>query len=377
MFFPLGLVVGVLAVSIWPVFALGWLSAMHGTWHAELQLQGFLLAFVLGFLLTAWPRFTLSSQATSAELWSIAALYAVNVVAAALEQRAVGHAAFFATMTALLLFMTRRFQQRKTNPPDEFIFVAVGVLVGWFATLIYVWNDLAPLPWGWEIAARRSLSEGMMLMLALGIGGKLAPMILGYASDASAKPLGLPRARGFDRRRAAIVAQALLLTVSIPLEYLGAPRSALMLRAVTACVALFTTIPIWRKSLGGGVLNALLRLSLWMMVLSPSAAALFPESRVELLHVLFIGGFGVLIVVVATRITLTHGNYSLIVERRSKVLVVSAAMLVAAMLLRGTAPMLPAFYVTMLGTAGALWMVGLLVWGYAFVTKAIWVNPSR
>ncbi len=377
LFFPLGVVVGVVAVGFWPAFALGWFSAVHGTWHAELQLQGFLFAFVLGFLLTAWPRFTMSSSASSMELWTIAGLYSVNVLASGFERRQLGHVAFFATISALLLFMSRRFQRRRSTPPDEFIFVAAGVMIGWIAALTYVWNDFAPLPWGWEIAARRALSEGMMLMLALGIGGKLGPMILGYTSDTKVTPLGLPQARGFDRHRVWLCALALTLAASFPLEYFGSARAGLVLRAAAACLALLTTMPLWRRPQPGSVLVVVLRFALWMMVLSPCAAALVPQYRLELLHALFIGGFGVLILVIATRITLSHGNFSLIVERRSKALVASAVLLIVAMLVRGTASFFPAYYVTMLGVAGIAWMTGLIVWGSAFGTKAIWLHPAR
>jgi hypothetical protein len=81
--------------------------------------------------------------------------------------------------------------------------------------------------------------------------------------------------------------------------------------------------------------------------------------------------------VIATRITLSHGNFSLIVERRSKALVASAVLLIVAMLVRGTASFFPEYYVSMLGLAGIAWMTGLIVWGAAFGTKAIWLHPAR
>jgi uncharacterized protein involved in response to NO len=217
----------------------------------------------------------------------------------------------------------------------------------------------------------------MMLMLALGIGGKLGPMILGYTSDTKVTPLGLPQARGFDRHRVWLCALALTLAASFPLEYLVSARAGLVLRAAAACLALLTTMPLWRRPQPGSVLVVVLRFALWMMVLSPCAAALLPQYRVELLHALFIGGFGVLILVIGTRITLSHGNFSLIAERRSKALVASALLLIVAMLVRGSASFFPTYYVTMLGVAGVAWMAGLIVWGAAFGTKAIWLHPAR
>src|SRR5207244_12233135 len=58
LFFPLGIVLGVAGVSIWPAYWLGLTPGFSGRAHAFVQADGFLYAFVAGFLLTAIPRFT-------------------------------------------------------------------------------------------------------------------------------------------------------------------------------------------------------------------------------------------------------------------------------------------------------------------------------
>lgn len=245
------------------------------------------------------------------------------------------------------------------------------------AALNPVWNDVARLPWGREIAARRMHSEGMVLMTALRISGKLDPMILGYVSNVTVTPLGSPAARGFDRRRARFWVLALALAASFSLEYLGSERARLASRAIGAGAAVVTTMPLWRQPQPRRVLVMVLRIAHWMMVFSPCAVASLPAYRLKLLHLRFIGGFGVLILVIGTRITLSHGNFSLVAEHRSKSLLASTLLLIVAVLVRATETFFPNPYVALLRVAGVAWLVGLVVWGAAFDTRAIWLHPAR
>src|SRR5215470_13904226 len=57
-FFPLGILLGTAGVSIWPLYYYGITQGYSGRAHAFVQTCGFLYAFMVGFLLTAIPRFT-------------------------------------------------------------------------------------------------------------------------------------------------------------------------------------------------------------------------------------------------------------------------------------------------------------------------------
>ena len=57
-FFPLGVLLGTAGVSIWLLYWLGLTAGYSGRAHAFVQIEGFLYAFIAGFLLTAIPRFT-------------------------------------------------------------------------------------------------------------------------------------------------------------------------------------------------------------------------------------------------------------------------------------------------------------------------------
>jgi len=73
-FFPLGIALAWIGIGHWVAYAAGWIGTYSCTAHGLVQIQGFLLAFALGFLLTAIPRRTASEPAS-----------AIGIVAAALR----------------------------------------------------------------------------------------------------------------------------------------------------------------------------------------------------------------------------------------------------------------------------------------------------
>jgi uncharacterized protein involved in response to NO len=79
---------------------------------------------------------------------------------------------------------------------------------------------------------------------------------------------------------------------------------------------------------------------------------------------MFIGGFTLLILAVATRVTLSHGGHELARERRSWPLRIGLAAGLLALLARVGAPFSPDLYFEHLAWAGLLWIAGNLFWGF-------------
>ena len=63
-FFPLGMLAGIWGVLMWPMFYAGWLKFYPGEAHTRMMIGGFMGAFVLGFLGTAFPRLAGNRSAT-------------------------------------------------------------------------------------------------------------------------------------------------------------------------------------------------------------------------------------------------------------------------------------------------------------------------
>jgi uncharacterized protein involved in response to NO len=53
LFFPIGLLLGIVGVALWPLYYAGFATTYPGTMHARLMVEGFMASFIIGFLGTA------------------------------------------------------------------------------------------------------------------------------------------------------------------------------------------------------------------------------------------------------------------------------------------------------------------------------------
>jgi uncharacterized protein involved in response to NO len=116
----------------------------------------------------------------------------------------------------------------------------------------------------------------------------------------------------------------------------------------------------------------------WLIVAAVWLVALLPRYRVDFLHVLFIGGFSLLILAVATRVTLSHGGHDPRREQRSWPLRLGLTCGLIALMARIGAPFAPATYFEHLAFAGVLWMAGILLWGVYLVRliRSVRLSPD-
>src|SRR5213593_2524576 len=113
LFFPLGILIGVMGVSIWPLYYFGIIEGYSCRAHAFVQTDGFLYAFIAGFLLTAIPRFT-GTQAPSRRIqYVLAAMLIVCAVAFEFHFFAIGNTVFVAVHVTLITLAVRRFRVRQ------------------------------------------------------------------------------------------------------------------------------------------------------------------------------------------------------------------------------------------------------------------------
>ena len=69
-FFPLGALLGVIGVSLWPLFYLGAID-YPGVAHSRMMIEGFMASFIFGFLGTAGPRITSAAPFSMAEVGTL------------------------------------------------------------------------------------------------------------------------------------------------------------------------------------------------------------------------------------------------------------------------------------------------------------------
>src|SRR4051794_40722882 len=75
-FFPMGVLIGISGVSLWPLYFLGIHRSFYpGVMHARLMIEGFAGGFILGFLGTALPRLLEVHPLSKRELFVLFGLY--------------------------------------------------------------------------------------------------------------------------------------------------------------------------------------------------------------------------------------------------------------------------------------------------------------
>src|SRR5262249_12353837 len=126
----------------------------------------------------------------------------------------------------------------------------------------------------------------------------------------------------------------LALVLALIGEY-GFGLSALaFVRAAAASTVVLSTVQPWRFPSAPTTLAWCVWTAHWLVVFAVWLVAIHPRYRVDFLHVLFIGGFTLLIVAVGTRVTLSHGGHSLAKEKASWPLRVALGTGLVAMLAR-------------------------------------------
>jgi len=357
-FFPLGLALGLAGVSVWPFYYFGVTEGYSGRTHAFVQICGFLYSFAVGFLLTAIPRFTGTKAPHRRIQYLLAAVIVIAVVGFETGVFTLGHASFLVAHLILITLVVRRFLRRKENPPATFPLVGAGLMTGGIAAVLNTAIAFGAIAPSWDPLAKRLLTEGMFLMLVLGIGGFLGPRLMGFTSFpqtgmANPKP---------GRMTVAYAAAGIVLLLSLIAEYGLEINPASFLTAALATTIMCVTVKPWLFPAVRTTLAWCVWISNLLTVIGVWIAAFAPAYRADFLHILFIS-FTLMTVAVGTRVVLSHGGYPLSRERRCWPIRIGLVTVLVAMLARLGAPFAPSTYFDHLAWAGILWVTGMLVWG--------------
>lgn len=356
--FPIGVVYGLIGALLWLAHAAGHL-AYPGPLHRAMMIQGFELSFVVGFLLTAIPGFMHAEKCHPVEL-AVATVTVLGFgVLALAHQLAAAEACFLLTLLLLAVAGLRRLGHGSQSPPVEFLFVGLGLvlgLAGGVATLADAagWRP-EPVP-GFGL---RMVSLGMVLSMVLGVGGLLVPTFTGVRQPLLIAHVGGPHERA--GRRVFYGSIAALFLLAFALESLGQRVAGAVVRAAAASPLLLMVWKLQRPPARHDLFSATLRGAGWCVFTGLWIAALAPRYTLAGYHVLFIGGFGLLTLGIATRVVVAHGGHGMEWERRVLTPWVAGA-LVLALAARFAGEFLPDDYFMLLGASGVLWSAGWLLW---------------
>lgn len=305
-FFRLGGVFGFLFLLVWSWYVAAAPESYPVFFHAHGIVSLFLGSFIVGFLLTAIPRFTGNPPATRG--WVGVQLILALVEMGCLLGGQYGSAALLSTVkfSVLIAFVARCLRNAKLPAPPTFVWVGFGLaagIVGTLGTALNEWGLLAP-----EFLAlgKNLFQRGFPVGLFMGVGGRLVPLLSGVRDCSRVQiqsSVGSPVGRILPHFVLAVLYFAGLFSEAL----LGGNWEAWGLIAQAAAVGgeLVFFWDMWkfpmRHARGIG-----LWASSWALFVGHALAAMNPAYKVHLLHIAFVVGLFGGTLVVASHVIVMH-----------------------------------------------------------------------
>jgi uncharacterized protein involved in response to NO len=356
-FFPLGTALAWIGVGHWLAYWLGWINSYSCQAHGVVQIQGFLLAFALGFLLTALPRRTESAPPPLVGLAVAAVALVVTTVAAFAERWWVAAGGTVAIVAGVITFAVGRFVSAAAGrrPPAAFVLLPMGLACAVAGALLVAWGSSGGPPLG--LAAGRLLVEqAFFFCLVMGTGALVLPLMGGATPppDLGSSPAVTRAALGYAAAGLAVIA-------TVVAEAAGSERLAPIARGLVVGLVLARGAGVFGRLDRPGWNRRVARLAAGLVPVGPILAGLLPDFRVAALHVTFMGGFGLLAFAVGTHVTASHLEMPDVRDGRAPVVATVASAVLVAMAGRviadGTAT-----YFEHLASAAAVWIAGTAIW---------------
>ena len=122
-FFPAGVVAGIIGVALWPLHFLGVVSYYPGQAHVRLMAYGFFGAFIFGFLGTALPRMLSARPLGFRNVMMLAGFYSWVVGTFSFGKILWGDVLLLVLLLFFLGLVVTRADSRKDTPPPGFVLV--------------------------------------------------------------------------------------------------------------------------------------------------------------------------------------------------------------------------------------------------------------
>lgn len=362
--FPLGILFGLTGVLVWPAYRWGLIETYPLLIHLRLMIECFLASYVMGFLGTAFPRLIEAPKVRGFEV----SAYATGLLATCGFHLASlhlwGDLLFLSTLGGFLFGLARRARVRKDLPPPGFALVILGPLCALLGTLCLLAVGLWPngsAAYGFHQAGRLLLYQGFLLFPIMGVGAFLLPRFFDLPNKQSLPESLTPSPEWWSRARFALLCGGLVL-FSFGLEFFSYLSTAYVLRAAAVLLYFWREVPIHKAKFSQGTLPRVLRIALFSIPLGYLAMAALPARQVTLLHVVFITGFALLTLTVATRVIFGHGGRAEDFKSKLWSMRSLAALMVLAMATRISADWMPELRFNHYAYAALAWTLGVLIW---------------
>jgi uncharacterized protein involved in response to NO len=375
LFFPAGVVAGLVGVSLWPLHLLGLKQFYPGASHARIMVFGFFAAFIFGFLGTAMPRMLSTRPFRRFEILPLFIAHITMVVAFAFDRLLLGDLLFLVLLTGFIACLVPRLKQRQDTPPPGFVLVGFAFLSVASGALVGVILHYVEEPSSLWITLQKLLAyQGFVLMPILGIGPFILPRLFGMESSHNF-PESLAFPPGWGRKAALAAITGFLIFASFLIEAGGWIRTGNSLRFLTVLAYLSLELPL-RSTAPTNALGLCIRLAFAGVLAGFLAVAIWPGYRVALLHFTLVGGFAIVTVVVATRVVFGHSGQLAKLKGRNTWLLASVILMLIGMATRISADFLPKVLVSHYIYGALFWSAGLLLWAAFVLPRVLLSEPE-
>jgi uncharacterized protein involved in response to NO len=153
-------------------------------------------------------------------------------------------------------------------------------------------------------------------------------------------------------------------------EASGWHRSAYALRFTTTLIYLLLEMPFHRAP-AADALGLFIQIAFAGVVAGFLAVALFPTYRVGLLHLTLVGGFAVIVLVVATRVVFGHSGNLALLKGRNRWLPVAIGLMLLGMATRISGDFWPKVLTSHYIYGALLWIAGVVLWAVYVLPRVL------
>ena len=355
-FFPIGVFLGFVGVSHWGWYYSGLTDTYSCNYHGLLQIQGFEMAFVAGFTMTAFPRFLESRSASWFEVGAALLLLLGSAVSLYFERWEMAEWTFAPLAMLLIYFCVSRYASRGDDPPAPFILVPIGLLFALVGSLLILY----PLE-GFVKLGQRLVEQAALLCFLLAYGSYLGPRLV---NGQAAGEIDKSASRGF----LGPALMALGLFLSFLVEAGIQEPAGRLIRALVLTIYAARVLPILKPPAENRFTAWMLWIGFWLLLAGQWLAGIFPDYEIVALHLTFIGGFSTITLTIGTRVIAAHCGPEAIWSR-ARALKAIGLFLLAALVSRVVSDYMTWYYFGMLHVAAGFWMTAALIWGFAYIPK--------
>ncbi len=358
LFFPLGILFLTLGLLIWVPRI--WDAENYPVLlHRSLVLNGFVTCFIGGFLFTAVPRFSQTEFASTSEILGLLFLIILSVCFAHFEREDLVFLFSGFTGLFILIYLLRRMHKRKSNPPYTFIFLFAGLG-------LWIFSGFASYLGNGE-AMKELLYHGAVMAIILGVGSRLLPGIMGHSEIVASQREKYERPVPIIKT---IPPVFLALMITYMISFFLPTEWGTWISALVILIIGMSYWQLWKLPVDRTALTISLWITAWLIVLSYLLRAAWSEGMIHGSHAFFINGLVLLSLLVGTRVIQSHGPKDKSLENW-KGLYVITFLIFTSSATRVTAFLLPEHYLSHLGYASILLLLGVFIWAGKYLRHVL------